>query len=32
MTKAEMSDLHTLIEAFGAEKGVEFSQFEEEMK
>lgn len=29
MTKAEMSDLHTLIEAFGAEKGVEFSNMED---
>ncbi len=25
MTKAEMSDLQTLIEAFGAERGVKFS-------
>ena len=30
MTKAEMSDLQTLIEAFGAQQGVRFTaQFEE---
>lgn len=28
MTKAEMSDLQTLMEAFGAEKGVRFSAVE----
>jgi hypothetical protein len=32
MTKAEMSDLHMLIEAFAADKGVEFSTFDEEVK
>jgi len=29
MTKAEMSEMHTLMEAFGADKGVRFSVMEE---